>query len=223
MLPADGVRTQYLEFFAQKLSLCPFAEKSQLWHYIIIMIWQWQIKSGSSLMVKISLCVRSKTFPCEKYYSNSYSKLHVQSYLRPWSRVFPEESWRVRGDVTCWALRQEITYWGKHVRTSMSSCHQLGNSNRWKLKLPLELNKCRTPWRQSFERRQEDYFQSSLCSLFLAKFVCIFTWKIKDHMEMIKYFLNKQHLAARLSGEIQGRIHLPQSSVLRPPPQNTNN
>lgn len=48
-------------------------------------------------------------------------------------------------------------------------------------------------------------------------------FSLKDHMEMIKYFLNKQHLAARLSGETQGRIHLPQSSVLRPPPQNTNN
>lgn len=37
-------------------------------------------------------------------------------------------------------------------------------------------------------------------------------FSLKDHMEMIKYFLNKQHLAARLSVEIQGRIHLPQSS-----------
>lgn len=47
-------------------------------------------------MVKINLYVRIKTFPCENYYNNSYSKLHVQSY---WA------------EAVVWGVpRQEITY-----------------------------------------------------------------------------------------------------------------
>lgn len=149
----------------------------------------------------INLQVSSK-FLC----SYSMLKLYVQS---SWTEaaVFPEEGWRGRGDVTCWALWQKnhilrilvisiaitrmitansllsiVTY----LNPIMVSAQTKKTGEEKEIQMPLYLNKCRTSWRQSFEHN----INNPLC-YFLAKFVYFPTKKmflLQGHMEIIGYF-----------------------------------
>lgn len=99
-LPKDGVKAEHLT------QVCSAKTERNLSYKYDKLI----TPTAENRMILIKLSVKVKYFHLQM-------GLFRVSGLGRWSGGFPEEGWRARGDVTCWALWQRITYWGLHVIT----------------------------------------------------------------------------------------------------------